>query len=93
VSYDATLCECPVSTFEEAPLALAEIARLPRPGGRLAMTNVLLRRDLAASEVVAAVDRLTTARAPPENAALAEAVRCSRWILISGRSSGSSSST
>jgi len=72
-AYDAVLCECAVSTFDDPAQALAEMARVLRPGGQLAMTDVLLRRDLAASEVVAAVDRLTTARTLPEYAALVEA--------------------
>ena len=72
-SYDAVLCECAVSTFDDPGQALREMARVLRPGGRLGMTDVLLRRDLAAPEVVAAVDRLTTARTLPEYAALVEA--------------------
>ena len=72
-SYDAVVCECAVSTFADPARALGEMARVLRPGGVLAMTDVLLRRDLAAAEVVAAVDRLTTARALPEYVALVEA--------------------
>lgn len=72
-AYDAVLCECAVSTFDDPVRALQEMARVLRPGGRLAMTDVLLRRDLAAPEVVAAVDGLTTARTLPEYAALLEA--------------------
>jgi ubiquinone/menaquinone biosynthesis C-methylase UbiE len=72
-TYDAVLCECAVSTFDVPARALAEMARVLRPGGWLAMTDVLLRRDLAAPEVVAAVDRLTTARAMPDYVALVEA--------------------
>lgn len=71
-AYDAVLCECAVSTFDDPAQALAEAARVLRPGGRFAMTDVVLRRDLAAPEVVAAVDRLTTARTLPEYAALLE---------------------
>lgn len=72
-AYDAVVCECAVSTFGDPGRALAEAARVLRPGGAFAMTDVLLRRDLAADEVVAAVDRLTTARALPEYVALVEA--------------------
>ena len=72
-AYDAVLCECAVSTFDEPRRALAEMARVLRPGGVLAMTDVLLRRDLAPPEVVAAVDRLTTARTLPEYVALVQA--------------------
>lgn len=72
-AYDAVVCECAVSTFGDPARALAEVARVLRPGGRFAMTDVLLRRDLAAPEVVAAVDRLTAARTLPEYAALVAA--------------------
>lgn len=71
-AYDAVVCECAVSTFPDPARALAQMARVLRPGGALAMTDVLLRRDLAAPEVISAVDRLTTARTLPEYAALLE---------------------
>ena len=72
-AYDAVVCECAVSTFDDPLRALTEMARVLRPAGALAMTDVLLRRDLAPAEVVAAVDRLTTARTLPEYVALVEA--------------------
>lgn len=71
-AYDAVLVECAVSTFADPGRALAGAVRLLRPGGQLAMTDVVLRRDLAAPEVTAAVDRLTGGRTVPEYAALLE---------------------
>ena len=71
-AYDAVLCECAVSTFDDPARALAQMARVVRPGGAVAMTDVVLRRDLAAPDVVAAVDGVTTARTLPEYVALLE---------------------
>ena len=71
-AYDAVLVECALSTFADPAAALGQVARVLRPGGLLAVTDVVLRRDLAPTEVVAALDRLTTARTSPQYGALLE---------------------
>lgn len=71
-SVDAVVCECALSTFDRPADALAEVVRVLRPGGRFAMTDVVLHRELAPPGVVAAVDRLTTARTLPAYAELLE---------------------
>ncbi len=71
-AYDAVVCECSVSTFADPARALSQMARVLRPGGTLAMTDVVLRRDLAPADVIAVVDRLTTARTLADYAALVE---------------------
>lgn len=60
--YDGAVVECSLSTFSDPSRALAELRRVLRPGGRWVVTDVVLRRDLAAPGVVMTVDRLTTAR-------------------------------
>jgi arsenite methyltransferase len=41
-SFDAVLCECSLCTFPDKPRALAEMRRVLRPGGRLALADVLV---------------------------------------------------
>ena len=41
-SFDAALCECALYTFLDKASALAEIARVLRPGGRLLLADVTL---------------------------------------------------
>ena len=67
---DVVICECSVSTFHDPAQAVTEMARVLRPGGQLALTDVVLHRELAAQEVVDAVDRLTSARTIPAYAGL-----------------------
>ena len=63
--YDGALCECSLSTFADPASALAEMARLLNPGGRLGLTDVTVDRAglrAAHPRVLAALDGLTTAR-------------------------------
>ena len=39
-SFDAVLCECALSTFDDKGVALAEIARVTRRGGRLGLSDM-----------------------------------------------------
>jgi len=39
-SFDAVLCECALSTFDDKPAVLAEIARVTRHGGRLGLSDM-----------------------------------------------------
>jgi arsenite methyltransferase len=42
--FDAVLCECSLSSFPDKPRALAEIRRVLRPDGRLALSDVVVDR-------------------------------------------------
>ena len=46
-SFSAVLCECALSTFTDPPGALAEMHRVLRPGGRLALTDMVLEGELS----------------------------------------------
>jgi SAM-dependent methyltransferase len=43
--FDAVLCECSLCTFPDKRRALAEVRRVLRPGGRVAIADVIVERD------------------------------------------------
>lgn len=43
--YDAVVCECALCTFPDKTSAVAELARVLRPGGRVGITDVTAHRD------------------------------------------------
>jgi arsenite methyltransferase len=49
--FDAVLCECSLSSFPDKPRALAEIRRVLRPRGRLALTDVVVDRHRLPKEL------------------------------------------
>ena len=48
---DALVCECGLCTFPDKPTALAEMARLLVPGGRIGITDVAADRDRLPAEL------------------------------------------
>ena len=68
--FEAALCECALSTFPDKRSALREVARVLRPGGRLALSDVAL-------EVGAVPDALSGAWA--RVACLADALSSSEY--------------
>jgi ubiquinone/menaquinone biosynthesis C-methylase UbiE len=49
--FDAVLCECSLSSFPDKPRALAEIRRVLRPRGRLALSDVVVDRQRLPKEL------------------------------------------
>jgi len=49
--FDAVLCECSLSSFPDKPRALAEIRRVLRPRGRLALSDVVVDRHRLPKEL------------------------------------------
>jgi arsenite methyltransferase len=49
--FDAVLCECSLCTFPNKARAMAEIRRVVRPGGRLALCDVIVDRSRLPAEL------------------------------------------
>lgn len=44
-AWDAVVCECALCTFPSKPTAIAEMARVLKPGGRVGITDITADRD------------------------------------------------
>ncbi len=61
-AYDAAICECALSTMHDPRAAIAEMARVLRPGGGLAVSDVTADRHGIDAATLTVLDGLTTAR-------------------------------
>jgi SAM-dependent methyltransferase len=50
-SFDAVLCECSLCTFPDKPRAASELRRVLRPGGRLALCDVVVEHSRLSNDL------------------------------------------
>jgi arsenite methyltransferase len=75
-SFDVVLCECSLCTFPDKPRAVAEMVRVLRPGGRIAIADVAADAQTLPEELRTAAARVACvadARTEDEYIALLEA--------------------
>src|SRR5215207_5780148 len=60
-SFAAVLCECSLCTFPDKPRAVAEIHRVLRPGGRVAISDVVIDPDRLPEELLGPIATIACA--------------------------------
>jgi arsenite methyltransferase len=83
-SFDVALSECSLCTFPDKPRAIAEMARVVRPGGRIAIADVTADRDGLPAQLRSAAARVACvadARSAGEYAALLRDAGCEPLVI------------
>jgi arsenite methyltransferase len=78
-SFDVALCECSLCTFPDKPRAIAELVRVIRPGGRIAIADVTAELDALPAALRGTAGRVACvadARSAGEYAALLREAGC-----------------
>jgi arsenite methyltransferase len=83
-TFDVALSECSLCTFPDKPRAVAEMARVVRPGGRIAIADVTADLDALPSPLRTAAARVACvadARSADEYAALLRDAGCEPYAI------------
>ena len=83
-SFDVALSECSLCTFPDTPRAIAEMARVVRPGGMLALADVTADLDALPAQLrtaAAHVACVADARSAPEYTELLRDAGCEPLVL------------
>jgi ubiquinone/menaquinone biosynthesis C-methylase UbiE len=87
-SFDVVLCECVLSTFTDKPAAVAELRRVLRGGGRLAISDVTLETEALPPELSTLLARVACLADAPSLDALRELLSRAGLATIVVRDAG-----
>jgi len=86
-AFDIVLCECVFSTFTEKPAAAAELLRVLRGGGRLALSDMTLEAAALPPELETLLARVACLADAPSERALGALLEGAGFVVVESRDS------